>query len=96
MTEAQSKCCVCLEYSDNQVQCKQCRNATVCAECLAQLVSCGKHQLCPVCRQPDWNNTSIYIEVVEDEGVHQEIRSANKVCAEILCFFLVIVILVAL
>lgn len=39
----QPKCCVCLEYRDHQVECNRCKNATICAECVAQLVSHGKH-----------------------------------------------------
>jgi hypothetical protein len=60
MIKADTICCVCMESHEHRIVCDKCKTASVCANCLAKLVSSDNHRICPVCRQPNWNASSIH------------------------------------
>lgn len=48
-------CVICLEDSNDFIKCDLCASGIICDGCYEELVKHGKHEKCPVCCQPDWN-----------------------------------------
>ena len=49
-----SECSVCLENKKKNYNCKLCKNAIVCYDCIESMLEKSLFDKCPVCRQTNW------------------------------------------